>query len=224
MQWKGPYSILRHPDNGVDYLAKVHGKIKLYHINMLKKYTKRERDPDPIDEVKVAQVCIIDSTSKGSNTCDISVLDSSDNCKFDICPSLSSKQVLELNALLSNYSDAFSNDLGLTNTITHDIKLTSDVPVHRKTYPIPHNMLKHFEEEIDRMLNLDITEPSDSPYCSPVVLVEKSDNMWQFCVDFRSLNDISLLDAEPMPTMEEALGDYFKDKYFTEIDLCKGYW
>lgn len=47
---------------------------------------------------------------------------------------------------------------------------------HRQPYPVPHSMLKHFEEEIDRMLNLDIIEPSDSPYCSPAVLAKKMDN------------------------------------------------
>lgn len=119
MQWKGPYSILQHQDIGVDYLVKVHRKTKLYHINMLKK--ERERDPVSIDEAKVAQDCIIDLASKGSNTRDISVLDSSSNCKFDICPCLSIKQALELNPLLSNYSDVFSNDPGLTNTNIHDI-------------------------------------------------------------------------------------------------------
>ena len=35
---------------------------------------------------------------------------------------------------------------------------------------------------------------------------------------------MTVFDAEPMPTMEEALGNYVGDIYFTEIDLCKGYW
>lgn len=88
-------------------IVEVHGKIELYHINMLKKYIKRERDPVSIEEANVAQVCIIDSASEGSYTCDIPVLDRSGNCKFDICRILSTKQALELNTLLSNYSDVF---------------------------------------------------------------------------------------------------------------------
>ncbi|XP_047484926.1 uncharacterized protein LOC125036379 [Penaeus chinensis] len=80
-------------------------------------------------------------------------------------------------------------------------------------------LLKSFDEEVQRMLRLDVVEPSTSPYCSPVVLVKKANNTLRFCVDFRSLNDI---DAKPMPTIDEALGNFIGDKYFSEIDTCKG--
>lgn len=60
-----------------------------------------------------------------------------------------------------------------------------------------------------------------SPYCSSVVLDKKADNTFRFCTDFRSLNDISLFDAEPMPTIDE--GNFISDKYFTRTDQCQGY-
>lgn len=97
-------------------------------------------------------------------------------------------------------------------------------PVHRKPYPVPQNLRKSFDDEVDRMLDLSVIEPSTSPYCSPVVLVKKFDNSWRFCVDFHSLKDVSPFDAEPMPSLEEALGCFVGGQYFTELDLCKGYW
>lgn len=73
------------------------------------------------------------------------------------------------------------------------------------------------------MTRLGVTEPSTSSSCSPVVLVKKVDNTFKFCVDFRSLDYVSLFDAEPMPTIDEALGHFVGDKYFTEIEMRKRY-
>ena len=49
------------------------------------------------------------------------------------------------------------------------------------------------------MLNLDIIQPSRSPWVSLVILVEKKDGGVRFFVDYRKLNDVSKFDAYPMP-------------------------
>ncbi len=73
------------------------------------------------------------------------------------------------------------------------------------------------------MFDLGIIEESDSPYCSPVVLVKKSSDKWRLCIDFRAVNDVTIFDAEPMPLIDDSLGDFVGDTYFTELDLCSGY-
>ncbi|XP_063615688.1 uncharacterized protein LOC134788803 [Penaeus indicus] len=219
MQWKGPYTVIKRHDNGVDYLIKVKGKAKLYHINMMKKFIKRE----DIETPNVCQICVVDDDIASDDTCDVSVM-SNTVTNFNIGADLKPDQIKELRNLLDKYPDVFSDNPGLTSSVTHDIKLTTTEPVHRKPYAIPHHLIKPFEAEVQRMKELGVIEPSDSPYCSPVVLVKKSNNTWRFCVDFRALNNISQFDAEPMPFMDEALGNFTSDKFFTELDLCKGYW
>ncbi|XP_063587863.1 uncharacterized protein LOC134765248 [Penaeus indicus] len=220
MQCKGPFSVIKRHENGVDYLVKTKGKIKLYHVNMLKKYVRREGE----DKSKeVCRMCIVDDSEVAKDTCSIAVLDQAES-KFNISNHLDFEEKGQLNELLDKYSDVFSDEPGITSAVIHDIKLTTDIPVHRKPYPVPHHLLKTFENEVEQMLKLGIIEPSDSPYCSPVVLVKKSDNTWRFCVDFRALNDVSLFDSEPMPTLDGALGNFVGDCIFSEIDLCKGYW
>ena len=69
-----------------------------------------------------------------------------------------------------------------------------------------------------------IIERSDSPYTSPIVLVNKRDGTNRFCVDFRKLNKITVFDAEPIPSQEEIFTRLANDHYFTKLDLSKGYW
>ncbi|XP_037774647.1 uncharacterized protein LOC119571392 [Penaeus monodon] len=225
VQWKGPYSVVRKHENGVDYGIKIKGKIRLYHVNMLKKYERRENG---ISHSQVCQACVVDASDpidKNANgVCDIPELYNPGKYEFNFNSELSNEQTSELNHLIADFLDVFVDKPGMTSTVVHDIHLTTEVPVHTKPYPIPYHLRNAFDEEVERMRELRVIEPSTSAYCSPVVLVKKADNSWRFCVDFRSPNDISLFDAEPMPTMEEALGSFVGDSYFTEIDLCKGYW
>jgi len=221
MQWKGPYKVIKRHESGVDYLVKVRGKVKLYHINMMKKYIRRENENTT--EAKVCQLCVIDNEPDNVHTCDFSVLEEKDT-KVNICKELTNSQIGDVEDILAKNADIFSNEPGLTSSIVHDIKLTTDNPVHCKPYPIPHHLKEIFDAEVKRMLDLGVIEQSESPYCSPVVLVKKSDGSWRFCVDFRALNDVSVFDAEPMPAIDGALGNFVGDNFFTEIDLCKGYW
>lgn len=75
------------------------------------------------------------------------------------------------------------------------------------------------------MITLGVIEPSISPYCSLVVLVDKADRKWCSCVDFRVLTDESVVDdAESIPRMDEALSNFVGDVYFANLDFCRGYW
>ena len=74
------------------------------------------------------------------------------------------------------------------------------------------------------MLNLDIIQPSRSPWVSLVILVEKKDGDVRFFVDYRKLNDVSKFDTYPMPRVEYVLEGMGSATIFSTLDLCKGYW
>ena len=74
------------------------------------------------------------------------------------------------------------------------------------------------------MLKMGIIEPSNSPYTSSIVLVKKQDGAYRFFCDFRKLNSITVFDAEPERYPEELFVKMAGSKYFTKIDLSKGYW
>ena len=74
------------------------------------------------------------------------------------------------------------------------------------------------------MMKMGVIRESSSPYASPVVVVKKKDNTNRICVDYRRLNKLTVFDPEPMPTAEHLFQKLNGDKYFTRIDLSKGYW
>ena len=74
------------------------------------------------------------------------------------------------------------------------------------------------------MLDMGIIERSDSAFASPVVMIPKKDKTVRFCVDYRKVNKITVFDPEPMPNPEDLFVQLSSSKYFSKIDLTKGYW
>ena len=85
-------------------------------------------------------------------------------------------------------------------------------------------MKELLNKEVEKMLEADVIEKSSWPYSSPVVLVKKPDGSIRFCADYRKVNRITVFDAEPMPSANDIYAKLSGDKYFSEIDLSKGYW
>ena len=141
-----------------------------------------------------------------------------------INPSLPETQQQELQGLLAEFPDVLTDVPGKTKVSEHDIKLSSNEPFHKKPYPIPHALRQTVEQEVESMLKMDIIEPSESPYASPIVLIDKKDGSKRFCIDFRALNRLTVFDAEPLPDPEHIFASISTDKYFSKFDLTKGYW
>ena len=134
-------------------------------------------------------------------------------------------QIADAKVLVEEMKDCLKNAPGASKgKTTHDIRVTTEIPVRRKPYPLPFAATQEVCDEVKELLDQGIIERSTSPYCSPIVLVpKKGTNKKRLCLDLRALNAITIFDAEPILDQEEIFTKLAGKKYFTKIDLCKGY-
>jgi hypothetical protein len=124
-------------------------------------------------------------------------------------------------SLLEEYQDIFTEAPGTTHLEEHKIELTTTDPIRVRPYPVPYAKRKDVQEEIQKMLDAGVIEPSSSPYTAPVVMVKKKDGTNRFCIDFRLLNMVTRFDMEPIVNPEYILTRLGDDQLF---DLSKGYY
>ena len=235
MQWKGRFEVSAVVGLN-NYKVCVKGKERVYHANLLKKYFERE------DSVPVAAVAVevnADISKSGNVKSEAEEVDPVDGVDFleiggyvakesikDVATggNHTDEQRAEFIDLASQFQSLFRESPGTTSVAQHHIKLTSDQPVSSRPYPVPYSLRESLKKDITDMMTMGVIRGSSSPYASPVVVVKKKDNTNRICVDYRKLNKLTVFDPEPMPTAEHLFQKLNGDKYFTRIDLSKGYW
>ena len=76
---------------------------------------------------------------------------------------------------------------------------------------------------VNELLSQGIIRPSTSPWRSPVVMVPKGECGWRMCIDYRRLNDITKIDAYPMPHMDDIFDALAGSRIFSKMDALSGY-
>jgi hypothetical protein len=64
---------------------------------------------------------------------------------------------------------------------------------------------------------------SSSPWGAPVIFVGKKDGTQRMCVDYRSLNDVTIRNKYPLPRIEDLFNQMKGAKVLSKIDLRPGY-
>lgn len=140
---------------------------------------------------------------------------------------LDSTQRSKLWSVLEKHRQVFatsSADLGRTAMVLHDIEVGAARPIKQPPRRIPFARRSEADKLIDEMAQNNIIRPSNSPWCSPVVLVRKKDGNTRFCVDYRRLNEVTTKDSYPLPRMDLILESLANSRWFATLDLQSGYW
>ena len=116
---------------------------------------------------------------------------------------LTKSQPVEINSLINDFGDIFTDKPGTTNLVEHHIELTSDDPIRLKPYPIPYSVRESLKQDISDMLKMGVIRESNSPYATAVVIVRKKDGTNWICVDYRKINKITVFDPEPMTNVTD---------------------
>lgn len=100
-------------------------------------------------------------------------------------------------------------------------------PTYIPNYKGIHSQQQIIQDEVQKLLDEDIIEPSVSPYNSPILLVPKkaddASKKWRLVVDFRQLNKKVLADKFPLPRIDTILDQLGRAKYFSTLDLMAGF-
>lgn len=133
--------------------------------------------------------------------------------------------------LLTEFENLFFKEgdvLSCTNEVCHEIITTNERPLYSKIYRYPQVHEDEIKRQIKEMLEHNIIRESNSPYNSPLWIVEKKlDNSgkkkYRIVIDYRKLNEYTIDDRYPIPNLNSLLDKLGRAQYFTILDLAKGF-
>ncbi|UYV67824.1 hypothetical protein LAZ67_5002149 [Cordylochernes scorpioides] len=129
--------------------------------------------------------------------------------------------------IIKNYSNIFSTNkynIPKLKIPPINIRTNSDKIIALRPYRTSLSDQREIQEQVGKMLENDIIEPSFSPYSSLVTLVTKKDKTKRFCVDYRRLNEIIFPDVHPLQLIENILDKLANAKIYSRADFSSAYW
>ena len=120
---------------------------------------------------------------------------------------------------------------GVTTSLGyHRINTKHDEPSNVQQYKLPYKLENIIEEQVEERLKLGIIEESISDYNCPLYVVPRKhddrtiNNKWRVVTDLRKLNEATVLEDFPMPTINELFDRIGTgNKYFIKLDLRNGF-
>jgi hypothetical protein len=129
--------------------------------------------------------------------------------------------------VVQDYPDVFSEELpGMPpdRDIDFLIKLLPGTPpFSKRPYRMPVNELVELKKQIAELQAKEFIRPSSSPWGAPVLFVEKKDGTQWMCVDYQSLNEVTIKNKYPLPRIEDLFDQIKGASIFSKIDLRSGY-
>ena len=128
----------------------------------------------------------------------------------------------QLEDIFLEHFDALSigeHDFGKTSLLKFHIQVPKDVaPVRAKCRPLNPVQEADLKRQLDEWIAHGLVEPSMSPWASALVPVAKKGGGIRWCCDFRKLNEHTVADSYPLPSIDANLHKLSKAKYFTALD------
>jgi hypothetical protein len=95
-------------------------------------------------------------------------------------------------------------------------------PISKRAYRVSGPELVELKKQIDELLDKGYIRPNTSPWAAPLLFVEK-DGTKRMCIDYRSLNEVTVKNKYPLPRIEDLFDQLRGVGVFSKIDLRSGY-
>jgi hypothetical protein len=142
---------------------------------------------------------------------------------------LNKVQVTSLNEIrvVQEYPDVFLEDL-LGMLPDRDIEFIIELlprtrPISKRPYRMPVNELVELKKQIAELQSKGFIHPSSPPWEARVLFVEKKDGTQRMCVDYRSLNEVTIKNKYLLPTIEDLFDQMKGASIFSKIGLRSRY-
>jgi hypothetical protein len=96
-------------------------------------------------------------------------------------------------------------------------------PIFKRPYRMVANQLVELKEQLQELLDKGSIRPSASPWGAPAIFVPKKDGAQRMCVDYRSLNEVTIKNKYPLSRIDDLFNQLNRAYVFSKIDLQSGY-
>jgi hypothetical protein len=94
--------------------------------------------------------------------------------------------------------------------------------IFKRSYMMPINELAELKKQIVELQSKGFIHPTSSPWAAPMLFVEKKDGTQWMCVDYRSLNEVTIKNKYPLPRIKDLFDQMKGESVFSKIDLTLG--
>jgi hypothetical protein len=116
--------------------------------------------------------------------------------QLDVAPTMDVRTVSEFLGVFPEELPGMPPD----REIEFVIELVPDTaPIFRRPYRMAVNQLAKRKEQLQELLDKGYIRPSASPWGAPVIFVHKKDGTQRMCVDYHSLNEVTIKNKYPLP-------------------------
>jgi hypothetical protein len=146
---------------------------------------------------------------------------------FVSLPELPVAQQESIFKMMFEVSDVFSTgdtDVNEASVTEHRIHLYDETPIYQRPYRVAPPVADELERQCQELNSLNIIEPSKSPWSAPMVPIRKADGSIRLCIDYRKLNRVTIPDKFPVPNLTDSIYGLTGTKFFTSLDLVRGYY
>jgi hypothetical protein len=101
--------------------------------------------------------------------------------------------------------------------------LPGTAPISKRPYRMSVEELNELKRQLTELQEAGYIRPSSSPWGASVLFVQKKDGSQRMCVDYRSLNDVTVKNKYLLPRIEDLFDQMRGARVFSKIDLRSGY-